>query len=198
MALRLELAEGDSVVGLGLDSRVGTRLRRRLYQNGAKSGVDVIIGVRDRDSLGAPKGMIDQLLTLPSSSCGSGRINIPFSAYLSGTLFVRFHDLLLEPSRRFGIPLGVVSGVCTWAHVLTSVAGTPEQIRSEAPLILGVPVDRKPLPYVESSLHVRPFEPANAYRFPAPRNGQRPIREVPICGCKNDCRKPTDNNYVHR
>lgn len=135
MATRLDLAEDRPGIGRAVGGQVGTLQRRRLYRDGAKSTISLMIGVDQKATLGAPVGFINALRTLPQRGDDPGRIDVPFGAYL-GTAEL---EILLEAlwSRTHGdFPLGVVSGAGDWASATTSAAETRDSIREESERLL--------------------------------------------------------------
>ena len=108
----------------------------KLYVDGAMSWARMMIGVTDRDTIDAPESMINPMSSLPSSGVGSGRINIPFGAYLSRDDFAGFFVALKGPAAAHGFPLGLVSRTEKWTQAQASAAKTPDEIRREAPSII--------------------------------------------------------------
>lgn len=132
MAARLGLTEDRPTFGRAIGSRVGTKQRRRLYRDGAKSGIELVIGVDRKAEIDAPEGAINALRTLPHRGDDPGRIDVPFGAYLTIT---DLEDLLAAVYRASGgqrFPIGIVTGTMNWATATTAPAETREVIWQEA------------------------------------------------------------------
>ncbi len=123
-----------------VDHPVGTKIdpvqSEKLYVEGAMSWARMMVGVIDRESIAAPERMINPLNAFPSSGLGSGRINIPFGAYLSRDDFAVFLEALQGPAAAHGFPLGVVDRGVKWSQAQASAAKTPDEIRKEAAAVL--------------------------------------------------------------
>lgn len=131
MAARMDLTADRPTAGRAVGARIGTAQRRRLYRDGAKSAIQMMIGVDGKAAIAAPEGFINPLRTLPHRGEDPGRIDVPFGAYLAVD---DLETLLSELVRASGgaFPVGVVSGALDWATATTSAAETREGIRAEA------------------------------------------------------------------
>ena len=115
------------VYSTGGGTRTGSGLRQRMYREGALSTINLAIGVDQAATLNAPEGVINPMRTLPKSGADSGRIDIPFGAYLGADDFGALWPAL-EAIARERFPAKIVTGDLAWASATASAAGTREKI----------------------------------------------------------------------
>lgn len=135
MAYRMDLSENRPGPGRAVGAAIGSRLRRRLYREGAKSTISLTIGVDHASSIAAPEGVMNGLRSLPKRGDDPGRIDVPFGAYLD------FNDLqvLLGAVHRAtegrAFPIGVVSGAMNWEMALAAACEPRQKIWDEFPTL---------------------------------------------------------------
>jgi len=135
MAARLDLTENRPSIGRGIGVLAGNQQRRRMYRDGAKSGIEVAIGVERIATLGAPDGMINRLRTLPHRGEDPGRIDLPFGAYLGTGDLERFLQAL-SVVLQGRAPIAVATDTLTWAGLITSAAESRDRISAEVDAVL--------------------------------------------------------------
>lgn len=136
MAYRMGLAEDRPGPGRAVGAVIGSRLRRKLYRDGAKSTISLTIGIDRASTIAAPEGMVNGLRALPKRGDDPGRIDIPFGAYLD---FDDLQTLLGAVHRATGgsvFPIGVVSGVMNWELALAAACEPRQKIWEEFPTLL--------------------------------------------------------------
>lgn len=137
MAHRLGLSEGRPPLGRAAGALIGTGQRKRLYRDGAKSAITLLVGVDRMSSLNAPEGMLVKVPLTPQDGDDPGRLVMPFGAYLD---FSDLELLLGTVHQRTGgqlFPLGVVDGTLNWASAHVGPSDTREKIWADSASILG-------------------------------------------------------------
>ncbi len=135
MSRRLHMSE-DNIMGTAVGVRAGTKLRRQLYQDGAKSWAWMTLGVEDRDTIAPSSFAINPMRSLPKSSLGRGRIDIPVGAYLTRDDLVVLFEALEPRAASYNFPMGVVSGVINWAQAQTMLSRSRDEIWDEAKTVI--------------------------------------------------------------
>lgn len=135
MSRRLHLSE-DNIMGNAVGARMGTKMRARMYREGAKSWAQMTLGVENRDSIATSTFEINPMRTLPNSKLGRGRIDVPVGAYLTRDDLVVLFEALEQSARTFNFPIGVTSGDLNWAQAQTMLSTPREQIWEESSQVL--------------------------------------------------------------
>lgn len=128
---RADLTQGATSAGNVAGAKIGTGMRRALYREGAKSGIEVVIGVDHVSSLDVPDGFVNRLASLPKRGEEPGRIDVPFGAYLGIEDLRGFLEAVTAATDGQLFPVGVVNGTLDWAAAQSSAAETREKIRDE-------------------------------------------------------------------
>ena len=74
--------------------------------------------------------------SLPKSSLGRGRIDIPVGAYLTRDDLVVLFEALEPRAASYNFPMGVVSGVINWAQAQTMLSRSRDEIWDEAKTVI--------------------------------------------------------------
>ena len=136
MAYRLNLTEDRPTIGRAIGARIGTGERRRLYSEGAKSGIMLVIGVDKKSELPAPATMIQKVPSVPQKGDDPGRIVMPFGAYLTLADLEVFLTTVHRATGGGAFPIGVVNGTLNWASAQVMPADTRAAIQSESTRLL--------------------------------------------------------------
>lgn len=136
MAYRLNLTEDRPTIGRGIGALMGTKVRRRLYTDGAKSGIFLCIGVDQKSTIAAPDGMVKKVPGAPQRGDDSGRIIMPFGAYLGLAELEALLSSVRELSGGQQFPLGLVSGTWNWNAAQVGASETREKIWAASEQVL--------------------------------------------------------------
>lgn len=136
MAYRLNLTEDRPTIGRGIGALMGTGLRRRLYADGAKSGIFLCIGVDQKATIAAPAGMVKKVPGTPQRGDDPGRIIMPFGAYLGLAELEALLSAVREVPGGQLFPSGLVSGTWNWNAAQVGASETREKIWEDSTLVL--------------------------------------------------------------
>ena len=131
MAYRMDLTDQRPTAGRAIGSRIGTAQRKKLYRDGAKSGISLAIGIDQKSTISAPKGVINELKTLPKRGDDPGRIDVPFGAYLTLEELHLLLGAVYQATGGIAFPIALVSGALNWASATTAAGDTRETIWKE-------------------------------------------------------------------
>lgn len=136
MAYRMGLSENRPTAGRAVGAAIGTAQRRKLYREGAKSAISLTIGIDQKTTIAAQKGMINQLKMLPQRGDDPGRIDIPFGAYLSTDELEVLLGAVHRVTGGTAFPIAIVGGVMNWSSAQASPSETRDKIWEEFPALV--------------------------------------------------------------
>lgn len=121
-----------SAVGRAIGSNIANGQRRRLYTDGALSGISVLIGVDRAASLG-PSPILNITRAAPRRGDDPASIVIPLGAFFGIEELRALFRALTPASEEHGFPLGGVDGALSWGGARAAADHTREYIRKELP-----------------------------------------------------------------
>ena len=136
LAYRLDLANDRPGPGRAAGAIIGTRLRRKLYREGAKSTISLAIGIDRAQTIAAPAGVVSPLKALPKRGDDPARIDVPFGAYLGFDELEALLGTLFRATSGTAFPIGVVSGVMNWEMALASACDPRQEIWERFPSLV--------------------------------------------------------------
>lgn len=137
MAHRVGLTDDRPTLGRAVGAAIGARQRRKLYRDGAKSTISLMIGVDRKADLCKPKGLVNDLKTLPMRGDDPGRIDIPFGAYFGTGELETLLGALHRATGGTAFPIAIVAGSLNWAQARTAPCETRDTIWEQSASLTG-------------------------------------------------------------